>query len=159
MAINEIINLRGGKIFRKLQDCKAIFVSSDNKLSRYNYLEYQHNNRSSITEVINDRILTQILWVKNPNESRLPLFSAIAAHSRALFVDRIIWKKFFDVISTMHNKNKLTGEELSLLVYSQNLEDLLIIEESPDAINEEYIKQKVELIRIGMDKPRFRKRT
>ena len=152
LAINEIIKLRGGRVYRRLQNCKAIFVSSDNKLTKYNFIEYQHNHRSSITEVINDRILTQILWVKNPTESRLPLFSAIAAHSRALFVDRVVWKKFFDVISMMHNKNDLTSEELSLLFYSQNIEYMLIIGDNPDAINEEYIRQRVELIRIGMNK-------
>lgn len=151
LAINEIIRLRSGQVPRKLEKCKAIFVSSDNKLSKFNLCEYEHQNRRTISEVILDRALTQILWVKNPQESRLPIFSAIATHSRALLVDRVIWNRFYSVISKMYNEKELTAEELSLLAYSQSTEDLLIFEEDPENINEEYIKQRVELIRIDIN--------
>lgn len=152
LAINEIIRLRNRQDFRRLERCKAIFVSSDNKLAKFNICEYYHQNRKTIAEVILDRILTQILWAKNPQENRLPLFSAIAAHFRALFVDKVFWEKFHKTIIAMHKKKELTNEELSLLLYSQKTEDVLVFEEHPEVINEAYIKEKLEFIKESSSK-------
>ncbi|MGI6624874.1 MAG: coiled-coil domain-containing protein [Limnochordia bacterium] len=152
LAIDEIQRLRDHQRVRKLEESQVLFVSADVGLSKYDLEMNNHRESSSIPNVMLDRILTQILWVKNPINSSLPLYSAIAAHSRTLFVDRNVWRKFCQIVSSMYEQS--ASEELSLLVYNAQLEDILARANDPAIIDEEFIMSQANKIRRDMEEER-----
>lgn len=87
LAIDKIRQIREHS-YTKLEDSKAFFLTSDTRLSKFNF-DYSHKKTGTIAEVINDRLLTNILWLKNP-KTRISLKSIIAAHSRELFINHHI---------------------------------------------------------------------
>lgn len=122
-AIEKIKKFRGCAI-RNLEDCKYIFLTSDLKLSRFNFYEMNHKDNGTVSEVIQDRLLTNILWLKNP-DIELPLKSIIALHSKDLFIQRNVWEKFSEVITELYKQKALEEEKLSALFYHEHVEDVL----------------------------------
>ena len=77
-AIEKIKELRRYSI-RKIEESKFFFLTSDRKLSRFNYLEMGHQSNGTICEIILDTLLTNILWLKDPR-AKLSLKSIITVH-------------------------------------------------------------------------------
>jgi hypothetical protein len=124
-AIEKVQELRRGQV-RQLENAGALFVSSDMRLARYDLVEHGHKDRATIVEVIPDRLLTNVLWLKNPGIMRaLPLGTIIAAHSRLLFIDREVWGVFYRAVRDLKEKGSLNDEDVSLLLYDQRLQDML----------------------------------
>lgn len=136
---------------RKLEDSKAIFITSDIKLARFNLIEYLHSERLTVSEVILDKFLTTLLWLKNPSNSKIPLFSAIAAHSKALFVDKNVWTKFCKKLQVMHDDQKVNTKDIGVLFYSQSIEDFLIMVDDPNNINEAFILDNIEIVKLKIE--------
>lgn len=109
---------------RHIERCGALFLTSDAGLSRFNFIEMGHKENMTVSEVIQDRLLTNILWLKDPS-SRLPLESIIAAHSRGLFVKARVWNKFYDVLSNLKQEGKIEVDNISVLFYHNYVEDTL----------------------------------
>lgn len=65
VAIKQIAKIRGSKK-RKIEESVAFFLSSDLKLSKANYEKMSHKEDRTITEVIPDILLTNILSLKDP---------------------------------------------------------------------------------------------
>lgn len=142
-AITKIQEIRG-KPVRKIEDSKALFLTSDVKLSRFN-LETEHKNTGTICETMLDRLFTNILWLKNPS-TKPPLKSIIAAHSRDLFVNRRVWDKFYSVLQELKKSGKVDDEGISTLFWHSYAEDALrSIEESDiKRITPEFVLEKIE---------------
>lgn len=142
-AIAKIQEIRG-KPIRKIEDSKAFFLTSDVKLSRFN-LETEHKERGTICETILDRLLTNILWLKNPS-TKPPLKSIIAVHSRDLFVNRRVWDKFYGVLHELKESGKVTDEGISTLFWHNYVEDALRSIEESDAgkITPQFVLEQVE---------------
>lgn len=145
LAIEEIARLRNRVRIRKLEEVRAIFITADNGLAKYDLEVNSHKEANSVPSVIADRVLTQILWIKNPTNGSLPLYSAIAAHSRTLFVNRSVWVKFHQILGSMDAKD--AEERLSLLVYNNQLEDILVGIEDPTVLDEDFIIAQADRIR------------
>lgn len=130
---------------RQIERCKALFLSSDAGLSRFSFTEMGHKDNRTVSEVILDRLLTNILWLKNPS-SRLPLKSIIAAHSRSLFVKVRVWEKFYDVLSNLKQEGTIGDEHISMLFYHSYIEDTLIHFEDyeTDKITPEFALSEIE---------------
>jgi len=92
-TIEKIKEIRG-HLVRKIEDSKAFFLTSDIVLSRLNFIEMGHKENGTISEVILDRMLANILWLKDPRANP-PIKSIIAVHSRDLFIKRTIWDRFY----------------------------------------------------------------
>lgn len=129
----------------QIERCKAMFLSSDAGLSRFNFTEMGHKDNRTVSEVIQDRLLTNILWLKDPS-SRLPLKSIIAAHSRSLFVKVRVWEKFYDVLSNLKQEGKAEDERISMLFYHSYIEDSLMHFEDyeTDRITPEFVLSEIE---------------
>jgi hypothetical protein len=146
LAIEKIKEIRGNPA-RRIEDSKAIFLSSDAKLSRYNF-ESEHKQAGTICEIILDRLFTNILWLKNPN-TKLPLRSIIAAHSRQLFVNRRVWDRFFNVLQKLKASGEVNEEAIATLFWHNYLEDALksIDEVDADKISEQFVLDEIEIIK------------
>jgi len=142
-AIAKIQEIRG-KPTRKIEDSKAFFLTSDVKLSRFN-LETGHKEVGTICETILDRLLTNILWLKNPN-TKPPLKSIIAAHSRNLFVNRRVWDRFYGVLQELKESGKVKDEGISTLFWHNYVEDALRSIEDSDVnkITPQFVLEEIE---------------
>lgn len=141
-AIERIKEFRDTPI-RKIEFAKALFLTADVRLSSCNFREMGHKEDGTVCEVILDRVLTNILWLKNP-ESELSLKSIIAIHSRDLFIKRSVWDRFYDVLQYLKHDKKISDENISMLFYHDHIENVLmefnefdVIKITPNLIIEE----------------------
>jgi DNA-binding PadR family transcriptional regulator/vacuolar-type H+-ATPase subunit H len=145
LAAIECIQKYRGRSVRQIERCRAIFLSSDAGLSRFSFIEMGHKDNMTVSEVIQDRLLTNILWLKDPS-SRLPLKSIIAAHSRGLFVKARVWNKFYDVLSNLKRTGKIDDDRISMLFYHNYIEDALAHfgNHETDKITPEFVLSEIE---------------
>jgi hypothetical protein len=143
-AIEKIKHYRGHPV-RQIQRCKALFLTSDNGLSRFNFIEMGHKDNRTVSEVIIDRLLTNILWLRNPG-SKLPIKSILAAHSRSLFVQRRVWERFYDILKNLRQQEKVQDENISTLFYHGYIENVLsqFEDSEADKITEEFALETIE---------------
>lgn len=144
MAIEKVEEI-WGKPVRKIEDLKVFFLTSDVRLSRFNFIEMGHRENGTISEVILDRLLTNILWLKNPS-TELPLKSIIAAYSRDLFIKRRIWDRFYEILQQLKQEEKVEDEKISTLFYHGYVENLLrgFDEGEQEKITPEFVLEEVE---------------
>lgn len=130
---------------RKIENSKAIFLSSDKRLCKFNYDRMGHRSNGTVAEAIPDSLLTSILWLKNP-KAKISLKSVIAAYSRDLFVSRRVWGKFYETLVTLSQKHTVDDESISTLFYRGFIEDELrqIEEKDIDRIDEVFVLAKIE---------------
>jgi len=144
-AIDRIIDIRE-KTIRRLEYAKALFLTSDVKLSKYDFKEMGHDAKETICEVMLDRLLTNVLWLKNPSILKdIPLSSIIAMHSKHLFINESIWKHFYEIIRLLKNKNEINEEEISILIYDSQVQNNLrtIDLDKIDTINKEWLMENI----------------
>jgi len=145
-AIEKIKELRG-KPARKIEDSKVFFLTSDGKLSKFNFVEMEHKENGTVCEVILDRLLANILWLKDPS-TRPPLKSIIAAYSRDLFIKRRIWDRFYGVLQQLRREGKVEDENISMLFYHAYIEDVLreFDEIEADKITPKFVLEEIEKV-------------
>lgn len=143
-AIQKISEYRG-RTFRNIEDTSVLFLTSDNKFSKYAYNVMNHRDNSTISEVILDRLLTNILWLKDPN-TKLSLKSIIALFSKDLFVKKSVWKRFYEVLVQLKKTGKVNNDQISMLFYNQFIEeDLKTIDDSEvDSIDNDFVLDEIE---------------
>jgi len=143
-AIAKINELRE-KTIRRIEDSEALFLTSDFRLHRFNFMEMGHKENGTICETISDRLLTNILWLKNPN-TRPPLKSIIAAHSRDLFVNRRVWDRFYEVLQELKRDGKIRDDDISTLFWHSYVEDALrsIEETETNKITPQFVLEEIE---------------
>ncbi|MDD4052799.1 MAG: hypothetical protein PHR28_12995 [candidate division Zixibacteria bacterium] len=109
---------------RSLEDCKAIFLTSDTRLNRFDFVELRHKYNGTVCEVLLDRLFTNILWLKSP-KLELPVEAIIAVHSRDLFINRSVWDRFYAVLQQLHKEKQVNDDKISMLFYHNYIEDIL----------------------------------
>lgn len=143
-AIDFIRKLRGGKQARLIEDARVIFVTADLRLAKCNLEAMGHVDGGTISEVIPDRLMTTLLWLKNPERSAdVPLRSIISMHSRDFLISQQTWSAFFGTLTEMIEKGRVGAEEASILIYDARLQDLLRTTESRE-IGEAWITRALE---------------
>lgn len=116
-AISEVARLRKHAV-RKVEDAQAFFLTEDGKLASFAFLERGHQTNNTISEVMPDRLLTNLLWLKNPESLHdLPVATVIAIHSRDLFIDRRVWGRFHTELTTLVKTGDIPDEAASALLY------------------------------------------
>ncbi|MEO0302042.1 MAG: hypothetical protein ABIM98_08755 [candidate division WOR-3 bacterium] len=149
-AIEKIKEIRG-KPQREIENCIALFLSSDLRLANFNLNELGHKNNFTVCEVISDRLLTTLLWLKNPTiVKELPLEMLLSTQEEIL-IDRAIWDKFYDNLLKLRENNKISEENISILIYYSDIfEDLGMVKDR-DVITEKFILEKIENSKRKMD--------
>lgn len=143
-AIEKINELRKHPV-RNITDSKFIFLTSDKRLSRFNLKEMRHQEIGTVCEVILDSLLTNILWLKNPN-AKISLRSMIAAYSRDLFIKRRVWERFYEALRKVKQEQNVSDEAISMLFYHNYIEDSLteFDEAQIDEITPEFVLTEIE---------------
>lgn len=144
-AIEQIERIRG-KPVREIERSKALFLTSDLRLSNCNYSEWGHKENMTVCEVVPDRLITNILWLKNPATIKdIPLTSIIAVHSREILVDRKIWKRFYENAKRLKEQNQINDKDLSMIFYNHYIEGVLskLDESEVDKVTTELILEEI----------------
>ena len=143
-AIEKIRQLRGHSV-RNIETSKAIFLTSDRRLGKFNFMEMGHRENGTVCEVILDSLLTNILWLKDPS-AKISLKSMIAAYSRNLFVKRIVWERFYEILRKVKQEQNVSDEAISMLFYHNYMEGSLreFDETQVDEITPEFVLQEIE---------------
>lgn len=152
-AIDLIKKLRKKRATR-IEKCQALFLTSDLKLAQFNYIEDGHKELSTINEVIPDRLLTNLLWLKRPaSNGNVSLSSIVAIHSRQLFIDQAVWKRFYETVTTLRKDGSLDDKDLSILLFDGHIQEVLreIDLEDLEQLKPELIIEKVEDAKKRLD--------
>ena len=124
-AIEQIKKIRGSPK-RQIETSAAFLLTSDLKLSRFNFEEMGHREKVTVCEVIPDRLLSNILWLKNPAiTEEIPLKSIVAVHSREMFVDRNVWKRFYENLRKLREEGRIDDRDFSMPFYDHQIEEVL----------------------------------
>lgn len=143
-VIEKVRELRKRSV-RRIEDAKVFFLTSDHALQRFDYIELGHKDSGTFSEVILDRVLASILWLKDTS-IELPISTVIASHSRDLLINRKVWERFYSVLQRLHSEGKTTKDSIATLFYHNYIEDALkdIDETSVDDIDEQLVLEKIE---------------
>lgn len=143
-AIAKIKELRK-KTIRRIEDSGVLFLTSDIGLHKFDFIEEGHKQNATICETILDRLMTNVLWLKNPS-TKLSLETIIAAHSRNLFINRRIWDRFYQVLQELKKDGKIGDDDLATLFWHSYLEDTLrpIDEAESNVVTPEFVLEKIE---------------
>lgn len=133
---------------RRFENTKHFFLTSDLKLNEFNYVEMRHKENGTIGEVISDRALTNLLWLKNP-QSMPSLSSIIATHAKEVLIKPSIWEAFYNNLSKLKEDGTVSDDDITMLFYDNNMEDMLKTYNESDVgeINEEFILENIEKAR------------
>lgn len=148
-AIDHIRSLRRKEV-RRIEKAGAIFLTSDLKLALFNYIGEEHKENDTVSEVIPDRLLTNILWLKNPAANdKFTLDSIIANYSKNLFVDEVVWKRFYKNVAELRSEGSLEDKQVSILLFDRHIQEVLSEYEADEAeqIDPEEILKDIERIR------------
>ena len=143
-AIEKIRKMRRRSV-RFVEDAKVFFLSANTALQRFDLSEFGHRDNGTIGEVILDRLLANLLWLKHPS-TLLPLETIIAAHSRDLMINRQVWAKFYSVVEKLQKDKKVGRDQLVTLFYHNRIGEILrfISTDNVNGITEEFILDEIE---------------
>jgi hypothetical protein len=144
ICVIEEIKKRRKKPKREIETCEVIFLSSDIRLTNYNFIEFGHKENQTISEVISDRLFTDLLWLKSPEKDKEIPFEMVLSTQTELLIDRQIWDKFYDNLEKLKNENKITDSDITNLIYYHWLEEKLSSIQDPSKITPEFTLNVIE---------------
>ncbi|ASJ05550.1 cell envelope integrity protein TolA [Thermococcus barossii] len=142
-----LIRKKRGKPPRKIENAEYIFLTSDLKLSKFNLEIFRHKNFGTIPEVIPDRLLATILWLKNPTlNPNLPVYIIIASYSNTLLISRGVWRRFYQILLRLEKEGKISEEDIATLFYHDYIGTVLLefSDNNINEINEEFVIKSIE---------------
>lgn len=153
-AMERISQIRGSPV-RRLEVSGALFLTSDVRLTNFNIVEDAHSKKGTVAEVILDRVLTNVLWLKHPRLLKeFPLGSIISMHSRHLFIDRDVWSRFYEIIGQLRQSGSIDDRDIAILLYDQQIQEVLkgfrrteVIDIKPD-----WVLQNIDSARLRVKK-------
>lgn len=150
-----LIRKKREKLPRKIENSEYIFLTSDLKLSKFNLEIFGHKNTGTIPEVIPDRLLATILWLKDPTlNPNLPVYIIIASYSNTLLISRGVWRRFYQILLHLKEEGKISKDDIATLFYHNYIETVLLefSEEEIAEINEEFVLKSIEEATKKMEK-------
>lgn len=141
-SISSIFILRRGKTYKKIEDCKAVFLTSNRSLS---YAVQKYNNTIPPL-IINDLELTTLLWLKNHHKnSSLPTLKLIETARLSLEPTERIRTEFYKKIEQLKSEPHVDSESAarySQLIYTAKEKVMGLIDGNPKNIS------KIELVEL-----------
>lgn len=155
-SISAIYRLRKGRKSRFIEECGAVFVTTNYALAHacreFFSADYEGGN---VPAVITDQYLTNVLWLKTPTEAPdLPRKRIIADCYAATQPDERLWQKYLDEINRLQQFGNVTAEDYYVLRYSiearQALMDLTRGQE--EAFTEGTVEEILEIVHAQIRK-------
>lgn len=127
-SIASIVRLRNGKKTYHVEDCRAIFVTTNYSLANsVRNLYFNEETPKIIPPVIHDSVITNLVWLKNPNSApELPVKRLIAECYAAAAPKEHLWERYIETLEIYEQTNQITGRDLITLRYTQGARELLV---------------------------------
>lgn len=119
-------NLRKGENSLYIENCMAIFITSNYKLivAAKNYFK---DNKQHVDIAMTDFYITNILWLKKPTKyPDLPMKRVIADIYSSLQPSDSIWASFIAETEAMRERGEITYDDVITLKTSSHSSDLLV---------------------------------
>ncbi len=127
-SVRSIFVLRRNYSPKRIENCRAILLTNNSALSRaaYSY-GANHDEIRSVTAIITDYSLVNIVWLKSPMESNdLPENLMVANCFAALRPSDKLWSGFISEIANLKNQDKITAEQHLYLRYELRVREELM---------------------------------
>lgn len=128
-SVSSIMRLRDGKEYRKLEDCNAIFVTTNKDIRVETNKLLNLDTNFKISPVVSDIDLTAIVWLKSLiNNKNLPELKLTENAMAAIKPSTTLRKRFAQSLSNLKtSKTNVTSETLyNLLCSNYFVENLMI---------------------------------
>ncbi len=127
-SISAIMRLRKGKNCPHVEECRAVFVTTNSGLAR---IARQHfsdaTGTGSVPPCLTDYALTNLLWLKKPTAAPdLPRKRIIADCYAATRPSERLWRNFVEEIERLRQRGEIDAEEYYLLRSSMKAETALM---------------------------------
>lgn len=158
-SISAISRIRKGKEAKKLEESKAVFVTTNYDLIRYSNKFLNKSEFGEISYTISDIELTTVLWLKTfKTNPELPKFKLIENARLSLEPTNLIMERFKDVIEKMKKEDLINDtdvlENLKTNIYYKT-ELMEKIQGDSDNITDEVVRgiidKKTENLQIELD--------
>lgn len=119
-SIAAIFRLRKGQTYIYLEECRALFVTSNTGLaySTRDYFEFNYKPGTA-SLAITDYELTNLVWLKDPTLSpNLPRRRLIATSYAAVQPSDSLWSKYLQTIKGLEEKGELSNDQYFILRHS-----------------------------------------
>lgn len=119
-SISSVIRLRGGHQSQLVEECRAVFVTTNPVLVRA-AKEFTEKGReaNNVPPVLTDYALTNLLWLKMPMRAPdLPRKRIIAAAFAAAQPDQQLWQRYLAEIGKLREDNTVSADDYFLLRHS-----------------------------------------
>lgn len=153
-SIAAIMRLRRANNQSLLEDCKAVFVTSNTALAKQCVNHFcKMDQRIAITPCLTDYTITNILWLKKPMASPdLPRKRIIADCYAATQPDDNMWRKYIGEIEKLSSEGTVSADDYYLLRYSLEAKQSLMELTQGDiaTFSRGTIKEILDMIRQGI---------
>lgn len=148
-SVASIYRLRKGMPFRRVEDCKAVFVTGNVRLLRVSH-KILKERPGEVTHCITDYTLSNLLWLLRPDVMPdLPRKQIIAyAYAATQPTDRL-WSKYIAKIDQLKNRRMIDHEDYYVFRYSQEARASLmdITQGSGEAFTEGTVREVLSEVR------------
>lgn len=127
-SISAVWRIRKGIRTIHIENCKALFVTTNFNLARHSREYFSAEDEPKIiTPVIHDSLLMNLVWLKNPQTApELPSSILMADCYAAGLPSDKLWEKYVSILETLKDSGKLTAEKVYRLKYTQGIKTLVM---------------------------------
>ena len=127
-CLGAIAMLRKGKNTNLLEQCRAVFVTTNGTLARESRRFFREGpHADGIALAMTDYALGNVLWLKDPGvASDLPRKQLIASAYAAMQPSEVLWKAYLAEIAKLQEEGGISSEDYFLLRYSIGIKAMLM---------------------------------
>lgn len=127
-STSAIMRLRKGKKSFHIEDSRALFVTTN-----YNFAQsvrgffFNEELPKIIPPVLHDSVITNLVWLKNPNKApNLPSKKLMADCYAAAAPKEHLWERYIETLNIYEKTGDITDKDLAVLRYTQGAKELLV---------------------------------
>lgn len=125
-ALLAIKKLRHNRVKFQWEKSEAIFLSADNQLTTYNFIEYSHKESGTFPEIVFRSDLASLFWLKGKGGSdNAFLHNLFASYIREKIISKQLWSKFVDELKRKRQEGLLTQGDIDRIVSLSETENIL----------------------------------
>ena len=116
-SVRSVYALRNGIAPRRLEDAKAVFVTSNSSFARSAFAySRKYESTKRVSPVITDYSVANIAWLKSPMlAADLPKHELLALCFAALEPSATLWESFLGAAEVLRKSGEITADELAIL--------------------------------------------
>ena len=153
-CISAIARRRQGRESRNVEECGALFVTTNNTLARATRQFFQKEAPTgAVALAVTDYALANLLWLKNPTVAPdLPYKRLIAETYAAMRPPENLWRSYLKEIALLEDNGQVTPDDYFLLRHSLSAKAALmdLTDGREDAFTEGSVKDILEVIKENL---------